>query len=48
MIASLCDGVLLTALKGKTKLNSFGHVMKQLEGSCIRILGSVVNEIGKK
>ncbi|RNC73202.1 MAG: polysaccharide biosynthesis tyrosine autokinase [Desulfuromonadales bacterium] len=45
MIASLSDGVLLTALKGKTRLSAFGQTKRQLEASSVRMLGSVVNEI---
>jgi protein-tyrosine kinase len=45
IIASFCDGALLTALKGKTRLTPFGQMKKQLEASFVRVLGSVVNEI---
>ena len=45
MIASFCDGALLTALKGKTRLAPFGQMKKQLDASPVRILGSVLNEI---
>jgi protein-tyrosine kinase len=45
MVASFCDGVVLTALKGKTRLGPFGQMKKQLESSRVRILGSVLNEI---
>ncbi|UFS68828.1 polysaccharide biosynthesis tyrosine autokinase [Geomonas sp. RF6] len=48
MIASLCDGTLITALKGKTKLAAMAQMKKQLEASSVRILGSVMNEMGKK
>lgn len=48
MAASLCDGTLIAALKGKTKMAAMGQMKKQLEGSGVRILGSVMNEIRKK
>ena len=45
MIASFCDGAILTALKGKSRLAPFGLMQKQLETSQVRVLGSVLNEI---
>jgi len=48
MVAALCDGSLITALKGKTKLAAVAQMKKQLEASNVRILGSVMNEMGKK
>lgn len=45
MVASFCDGALLTALKGQTRLTPFGQMHKQLEASGVRVLGSVLNEI---
>jgi protein-tyrosine kinase len=44
MAASFCDGVVLTARKGKSRLGPFGQMKRQLEGSGVRILGSVLNE----
>lgn len=45
LIATLCDGTLLVARKGATRLTSFGKLKKQLDSTGARILGSVVNEI---
>ena len=50
VISTLCEGTVLVALKGRTRLNSFGLLKKQLDKSGIKILGSIMNEIkdGKK
>jgi protein-tyrosine kinase len=45
MIASFCDGALLSAVKGKSRLAPFGQMKKQLEAGQVRILGSVLNDI---
>jgi protein-tyrosine kinase len=49
-IAALCDGSVVVALKGKTKLGPFGQLKKQMDAAGCKILGSIVNEmqIGKK
>ncbi|MBC7962427.1 MAG: polysaccharide biosynthesis tyrosine autokinase [Steroidobacteraceae bacterium] len=44
-IASLCDGNLLVARKGKTRQADFGQLKKQLEATGAKILGAVVNEV---
>lgn len=45
MIGSLSDGVLLTATKGKTKIQEFGRMKTHLDAAGTRILGTVMNEI---
>lgn len=47
VISSLCDGAIITARKGFTKLESFGALKKKLDHSSVKILGSVINEKGE-
>ncbi len=44
VISNLVDGILMVALKGDTKKESFDNVKKQLKTSAARILGSIINE----
>lgn len=44
VVSNLVDGLLMVALKGDTRKESFDNVKKQLKTSAARILGSIINE----
>jgi protein-tyrosine kinase len=48
LISNLSDAVIIVVAKGYTKVGSFGLVKKQLDSSGVRIIGSLINETGKK
>jgi protein-tyrosine kinase len=48
LISNLSDAVIIVVAKGYTKVGSFGQVKKQLDSSGVRIIGSLINETGKK
>ncbi|MGQ9570939.1 MAG: polysaccharide biosynthesis tyrosine autokinase [Thermodesulfovibrionales bacterium] len=47
LISNLSDAVIIVVAKGYTKIDSFGQVKKQLDSAGVRIIGSLINEIGK-
>ena len=44
VISAFCDGAIIVARKGYTKLDLFGALKKQLDHSSVKIMGSVINE----
>lgn len=46
--SSMCDGVVIIALKGNTKKEAFSKIKKQLTSSKTRIIGALINEPDKQ